>query len=90
MMRSLPAEPAPTLQMAHQETAMTTETRAADDPRSQARVDIDDPAAVLRWTEALGITDEALMKAVQVVGPRVDRIKDYLGAGGMAGDQVDG
>jgi len=26
---------------------------------------------------------------VQVVGPRVDRIKDYLGAGGMAGDQVD-
>jgi hypothetical protein len=30
-----------------------------------------------------------LMKAVQVVGPRVDRIKDYLGAGGMAGDQAD-
>jgi hypothetical protein len=29
------------------------------------------------------------MKAVQVVGPRVDRIKDYLGAGGMAGDQSD-
>jgi len=68
---------------------MTTETRAADDPRSQAVVDIGDAAAVRRWTEALGITDEALMKAVQVVGPRVDRIKDYLGAGGMAGDQVD-
>ena len=68
---------------------MTTETRAADDPRSQAHVDIDDPAAVRRWTEALGITDEALMKAVQVVGARVDRIKDYLGAGGMAGDQAD-
>ena len=29
------------------------------------------------------------MKAVQVVGPRVDRIKDYLGAGGMAPDQED-
>jgi hypothetical protein len=55
---------------------MTTETRAADDPRSEAHVDIDNPAAVRRWTEALGITDEALMKAVQVVGPRVDRIKD--------------
>ena len=63
---------------------MTTETRAADDPRSHAVAD-----AVRRWTEALGITDEALMKAVQVVGPRVDRIKDYLGAGGMAADQVD-
>jgi hypothetical protein len=68
---------------------MTTETSAADDPRSEAHVDIDDAAAVRRWTEALGITDEALMKAVQVVGPRVDRIKDYLGAGGMAGDQAD-
>ena len=68
---------------------MTTETRAADDPKSEALVDIGDAAAVARWTEALGITDEALMKAVQVVGQRVDRIKDYLGAGGMAGDQVD-
>jgi hypothetical protein len=29
------------------------------------------------------------MKAVQVVGPRVDRIKEYLGAGGMAADQED-
>ena len=68
---------------------MTTETNAADDPQSHAVVDVGDAAAVRRWTEALGITDEALMKAVQVVGPRVDRIKDYLGAGGMAGDQVD-
>jgi hypothetical protein len=48
------------------------------------------PAAVRRWTEALGVTDEALLKAVQVVGTRVDRIKEYLGSGGMAGDQVDG
>jgi hypothetical protein len=72
-----------------QETAMTTETRAADDPQSHAVVDVGDAAAVRRWTEALGITDEALMKAVQVVGPRVDRIKDYLGAGGNASEQVD-
>ena len=68
---------------------MTRETDAAEDPRSETAVDVSDPAAVRRWTEALGTTDEALMKAVQVVGPRVDRIKDYLGAGGMAGDQVD-
>jgi hypothetical protein len=69
---------------------MTTETHAAEDPHSEARVDIADAAAVRRWTEALGITDEALMKAVQVVGTRVDRIKDYLGSGGMASEQVDG
>ena len=69
---------------------MTTETDAAEDPNSEARVDVGDAAAVRRWTEALGVTDEALMKAVQVVGTRVDRIKEYLGSGGMAGDQADG
>jgi hypothetical protein len=68
---------------------MTIESSAAEDPQSHATVDVGDAAAVRRWTAALGVTDEALMKAVQVVGPRVDRIKDYLGAGGMAGDQVD-
>ena len=69
---------------------MSTETEAADDPGSTTLVDVGDKAAVERWTRALGLTDEALIKAVQVVGPRVDRIKDYLGAGGMAGDQSDG
>lgn len=68
---------------------MTSETNAADDPASHANVDISDKAAVERWTKALGITDEALCKAVQVVGTRVDKIKDYLGAG-RAGDQADG
>jgi hypothetical protein len=69
---------------------MTSETDAAENPRSEAAVDLADPAAVRRWTEALGTTDEALMKAVQVVGTRIDRIKEYLGSGGMAGDQEDG
>jgi hypothetical protein len=69
---------------------MTSEIQAAEDPASQQAVDVSDPAAVRRWTEALGITDEALLKAVQVVGTRVDRIKVYLGAGGNAADQDDG
>jgi hypothetical protein len=73
-----------------EETRMTSETRAAEDPRSDAAVDVTDAASVRRWTEALGTTDEALLKAVLVVGTRVDRIKDYLGAGGMAADQEDG
>ena len=68
---------------------MTSETKAADDPGSQAYVDVSDKAAVDRWCKALGITDEALWKAVQVVGKRVDKIKDYLGAG-SASDQDDG
>lgn len=69
---------------------MTSETDAAEDPCSHDAVDVSDPAAVRRWTEALGVTDEALLKAVQVVGTRVDRIKVYLGAGGNASDQSDG
>ncbi len=32
---------------------MSDETRAAEDPQSHAMVDIDDGAAVRRWTEAL-------------------------------------
>lgn len=69
--------------------AMTKENDAAADPRSEIAVDLGDPAAMRRWTEALGVTDEALMRAVQAVGNRVDKIKDYLGSGGMAGDQED-
>nr|HET7859446.1 DUF3606 domain-containing protein [Caldimonas sp.] len=69
---------------------MTRETEAADDPRSQATVDVGDAESVRRWCEALGTTDEALLKAVQQVGARVDRIKAYLGAGGNAADQADG
>jgi hypothetical protein len=69
---------------------MTSETQAAEDPRSEEAVDVSDPAAVRRWTEALGVTDEALLKAVQVVGTRVDRIKVYLGSGGNAADQEGG
>lgn len=68
---------------------MTTETKAADDPGSEAYIDVGDKAAVDRWCKALGVTDEALWKAVQEVGTRVDKIKDYLGAG-SASNQEDG
>jgi Protein of unknown function (DUF3606) len=68
---------------------MTSETKAADDPGSEAYVDVSDKAAVDRWCKALGVTDEALWKAVQEVGTRVDKIKDYLGAG-SASNQEDG
>ena len=63
--------------------------QAAEDPGSQAQVDLSSPAAIERWSQALGTTDEALQQAVKAVGPRVDKVKEYLGAGGMAGDQAD-
>jgi hypothetical protein len=69
---------------------MTAETDAADDPASETHIDVADKAAVERWSEALAVTDEALCAAVQKVGTRIDRIKVYLGAGGMAGTQSDG
>jgi hypothetical protein len=68
---------------------MTIERQAAEDAASKATVDVTDAASLRRWTSALGVTDEGLLKAIQAVGPRVDRIKDYLGAGGMAGQQED-
>ncbi|WP_294635783.1 DUF3606 domain-containing protein [uncultured Aquabacterium sp.] len=63
--------------------------QAADDPYSHARVDMSDAASIAHWAEALGLTNEALEGAVMAVGPRVDRIKDYL-TGGMAADQEGG
>ena len=68
---------------------MTAETTAAEDPGSEVHIDVGDKAAVERWCKALSVTDEALWKAVQEVGTRIDKIKDYLTAGGAA-DQVDG
>ena len=71
-------------------TTKQTATAAAEDPRSKAEVDVSDKASIERWAQALGTTDEALMNAVKTVGRRVDRIKDFLGAGGMAGKQSGG
>jgi hypothetical protein len=71
-----------------QERTMTPESQAADDPGAQHDVDISNADALTRWAKALGLTTEALESAVHAVGPRVDRIKDYL-AGGMAGHQED-
>ena len=68
---------------------MAGETKAATNPDSRASVELDDAASLQRWSEALKVTPEALRAAVQAVGPRVDRIKDYLAAG-MAGDQEAG
>jgi hypothetical protein len=69
---------------------VTQEQAAAQDAHSQAEVDIGNAEAVRRWADALGVTDEALVSAVHAVGARVDLIKEYLGAGGMAADQEDG
>jgi hypothetical protein len=68
---------------------MVQETKAAEDSQSQADVDIRDAASLKRWSEALGVTTEALESAVKAVGTRVDKIKNYLTTG-QAGRQADG
>lgn len=68
---------------------MSVETNAAEDAESRAEVDLSSKESLERWADALGLTSEALESAVKAVGPRVDRIKDYLAAG-MAGDQEGG
>jgi hypothetical protein len=68
---------------------MTNPVEAAENPHSTEHVDINDKASIARWAKALGTTDEALVNAVCEAGTRVDKVKDYLGAGG-AGDQSGG
>ncbi|MGE5450494.1 MAG: DUF3606 domain-containing protein [Acidobacteriota bacterium] len=68
---------------------MVQETKAAEDSQSQADVDISSEPALRRWSEALGVTTEALESAVKAVGTRVDKIKQYLTTG-LAGRQSDG
>lgn len=63
---------------------------AAQDPASREEIDVADAAAVRRWCDALKVTDEALLAAVRKVGPRIDRVKDYLGGGAGAADQSGG
>jgi hypothetical protein len=63
--------------------------RPARDPHSQATVELEPPERLAEWARQLGVTTEALQSAAQAVGPRVDRIKDYL-TGGAAGRQSDG
>lgn len=58
-------------------------------PNDTTQVDVSNPAELKRWCDELKTTDEALAAAVKAVGPRVDRIKDYL-SGGQAGDQSGG
>jgi hypothetical protein len=61
----------------------------ASHPTSQAEIDTASPQRLAHWAQTLGVTPEALASAVQAVGPRVDRIKDFL-TGGAAGKQADG
>lgn len=70
------------------EDARAAEEQAAEDPHSEAEVEVADPDSLARWSTALGLTEEALEGAVKAVGPNVKRIKEYL-TGGMAGDQED-
>jgi hypothetical protein len=70
-------------------TAAAAATAAtAAGPASTAEVETSPPERLAQWAQQLGTTTEALQGAVQAVGPRVDRIKDWL-TGGMAADQED-
>lgn len=67
----------------------TPADQAAHDPRSQEVVEVAPRERLEHWADALGTTPEALLAAVQAVGPRIDRIKDHM-TGGGAGKQSGG
>lgn len=56
---------------------------------SREEIDIGSPERLQRWARELGVPPEALESAVQAVGTRIDKVKDYLAAG-QAGDQEGG
>ena len=41
-------------------------------------IDIDDPDARRAWAERLCVSPDELRRIVEHVGPRVDRVEDYL------------
>ncbi|UUX96056.1 DUF3606 domain-containing protein [Aquabacterium sp. J223] len=68
--------------------------RASDDlpaphAASTTEIDVHGPGRLEHWARELGVPPQTLLAAVQAVGPRVDRVKDHLTAGGAAG-QADG
>lgn len=46
--------------------------------RSTRTIDIHDPHAVLHWTRELEIDKETLKDAVDHVGARIERVREYL------------
>lgn len=70
---------------------MTDLPRPADTAPDASReiIDIGTSEKLLAWAARLAVPVEALQSAVQAVGPRLDRVKDYLLAG-QAGDQEGG
>ena len=46
---------------------------------TKTHLDVHDQSARLALAEALGVTDEKLKKATQMVGTRISTIRGYLG-----------
>ena len=65
--------------------------RPADSAPETSRevIDIGTPERLKQWAAKLAVPPEALQSAVQAVGPRLDRVEDYLLAG-QAGKQQGG
>ena len=70
---------------------MTDLPRPAESAPETSRevIDIGTPERLKQWATKLAVLPEALQSAVQAVGPRLDRVKDYLLAG-QAGKQQGG
>ena len=52
-------------------------------------IDIESDDDIRRWAHALGVTNVAVLDAVEKVGPRVDNVRRHLDAA-MVGRQADG
>ncbi len=62
---------------------MTKEANMSDKlqdrgPQDRSRINVHEEWEVRHWTEALGVSKEALEAAVKAVGPGADAVRDHL------------
>lgn len=48
-------------------------------PQDRDRISLEQEHEVRYWTQALGVTADALRQAVQAVGPMADAVRRHLG-----------
>ena len=47
-------------------------------PQDRSRINTDQDYEVRYWSEALGVSEDELKRAVQTVGPSAERVREHL------------
>jgi hypothetical protein len=58
------------------------------EPRNVERIDAENDDEIRRWAKELGVTNVAVLDAIEKVGPRVEDVRRHLDQA-LAGGQAD-